>query len=165
MSKKFYDRLLTGSGVSSKQVQSEFGSKILSKFGWKEGDGLGSDRQGMKECIQLTRRDENAGLGKDSSANPADEWGDWWTDSFNSIAKQISAKNPKKRLRSNSSTSSSDSSSSSSCSDSESSDSSSSSDSSAGPRYSAIKKAGVQRGKLGRVARQDAAFAAKRPNK
>ncbi|TEB20410.1 hypothetical protein C9890_0072 [Perkinsus sp. BL_2016] len=149
MSKKFYDRLLTGTGVSSKQVESEFGSKILSKFGWKDGDGLGSDRQGMKECIQISRREENAGLGKgtEGMSSLSDEWGDWWTASFNSIAKQISSSNStKKRKRASSSSSS------------ESSDSSCSSE---GPRYSAVKKAGVQRGKLGRVARQEAAY--KRP--
>lgn len=120
----------------------------------------------MKECIQISRREENAGLGQDSLKNSSDEWGDWWTNSFNSIAKQISSKNPtksRKRPRSPSSTSDSPcdattSSDSSSDSDSD----SSSSDSSSGPRYTAIKKAGVQRGKLGRVARQEAEFAAKK---
>ena len=153
MSKKFYDRLLTGTGVSGQQVESEFGSKILSKLGWKPGEGLGSGRAGMTECIQITRREESAGLGKESSKS-SDEWGDWWTASFNTIAKQISQNSVvgKKRPRSNSSTSSSDSDASSDVS------SVSSSSEEEGPRYSAIKNAGVQRGKLGRVARQDAAY-------
>jgi Pin2-interacting protein X1 len=153
MSKKFYDRLLTGTGVSGQQVESEFGSKILSKLGWKPGEGLGAERKGMTECIQISRREEAAGLGKEKDKS-SEEWGDWWTASFNLIAQQIQNKNNKLgKKRSRSPVSSEDDSSSSSDES-----SSSSSSSSSGPRYSAIKKAGVQRGKLGRVARQDAAY-------
>ena len=137
MSAKYYDRVLTGSGVSSKKVESDVATKIMSKFGWKQGEGLGANKQGMTECIQIKRRAESAGLGAEEK--PKNEWNDWWSKSYDSIAKKI---------KSSTEDSSDDS-------DSDSSSSSSSSDSSCAPRKTAIKKAGVQQGKLRRVMRQE----------
>ena len=138
MSSKYYDRLLTGTGVSSKKVESTVASKIMGKFGWKEGEGLGANKQGMTECIQLKRRPEASGLG--SEDKKPNEWNDWWSASYNKVAKKIKSTND-------------DSSSSSDSSDSDSSTSSSAS--SVGPRKTAIKSARVQQGKLRRVMRQE----------
>ncbi len=140
MSAKYYDRVLTASGVSSKKVESDVATKIMAKFGWKEGDGLGAKNQGMTECIQIKRRAESAGLGAEDK--PKNEWNDWWSKSYDSIAKKIKA-----GTVSDSSSDSSDYSSDSS--------SSSSSASSCAPRKTAIKKASVQQGKLRRVMRQE----------
>lgn len=51
MSKKYYDRLLTGTGETSKEVQSKFGLKMLEKMGWAKGKGLGKNEDGMVDCI------------------------------------------------------------------------------------------------------------------
>ena len=63
MSKKYYDRLLTGTGATSKKVSSKFGEAMMAKMGWKRGDGLGKKMDGIKDCIQIERRDEGVGMG------------------------------------------------------------------------------------------------------
>lgn len=62
MSKKYYDRLLKGTGVKSQEFHSKFGASILKKFGWEEGSGLGKDSTGRTTCIQIKRREENLGV-------------------------------------------------------------------------------------------------------
>ncbi len=32
-------------------------------MGWKEGNGLGKQQNGIKECVQIKRRDDGLGLG------------------------------------------------------------------------------------------------------
>ena len=32
-------------------------------MGWSKGDGLGKNLDGMTDCIQVKRRDENLGMG------------------------------------------------------------------------------------------------------
>ena len=63
MSQKYYDRLLVGSGSTTKEVKSVFGEKLMAKMGWKKGDGLGKSMDGIVECIQIKRRDEGLGMG------------------------------------------------------------------------------------------------------
>ena len=72
---------LGGAVYSSKKVESNFGSKILAKCGWKDGEGLGKNAHGMKECIQITKRYESEGLGKKAAKmNDA-----WWEKNYNSF--------------------------------------------------------------------------------
>ena len=49
-------------GVSHKKFTSEFGAKILGKFGWNEGEGLGKNKNGITEAIQIKRREENINI-------------------------------------------------------------------------------------------------------
>jgi len=37
MSQKYFDRLLTGTGKSNKEVKSKFGLKMMQKLGWNKG--------------------------------------------------------------------------------------------------------------------------------
>ena len=88
MSQKFKDRVLTGSGVSNKRFTSDYGSKLLMQMGWTEGKGLGKDESGIQDCIQIQRRSENQGLGKEDNKNF--KWNDcWWENSFNDALKAI----------------------------------------------------------------------------
>eukprot|EP00421_Protoceratium_reticulatum_P075704 CAMPEP_0168407514 /NCGR_PEP_ID=MMETSP0228-20121227/26200_1 /TAXON_ID=133427 /ORGANISM="Protoceratium reticulatum, Strain CCCM 535 (=CCMP 1889)" /LENGTH=46 /DNA_ID= /DNA_START= /DNA_END= /DNA_ORIENTATION= len=41
MSRRYRERLAASSGVSSRVFESEFGHRILEKYGWQEGQGLG----------------------------------------------------------------------------------------------------------------------------
>ena len=44
----------------------DFGRRMLAKFGWSEGKGLGRKEDGMKEHIKVKQRAENLGLGAQS---------------------------------------------------------------------------------------------------
>lgn len=46
MSQKFKDRVLKGSGVSHKKVESIYAKKLMEKMGWSEGQGLGKNKDG-----------------------------------------------------------------------------------------------------------------------
>lgn len=91
MSKKYYDKVLSGSGTSSVKVKSAFGEKILAKYGWSEGQGLGSSMSGAKECVQIQKREERIGIGceKDSGSS---EWDNWWSGAYDSVAAKINVK-------------------------------------------------------------------------
>lgn len=51
--------------------QNGFGRKMLEKFGWSPGEGLGAQKQGIKEHLRARKKSDNAGIGfKDSG----EEW-------------------------------------------------------------------------------------------
>ena len=82
-----YIEEMSRKGVSYKKFNSTFGAKILEKFGWKEGEGLGKTKSGITEAIQIKRREENMGLGKTKKEQI---WNDkWWEQSYNNILKDI----------------------------------------------------------------------------
>lgn len=64
MASKYRDRLLQSSGVSNIRVESEYAKKVMAKMGWKEGNGLGKNQHGSKDCVQIRRREDNLGLGQ-----------------------------------------------------------------------------------------------------
>lgn len=81
------------SGVIHKKYTSEFGKKILEKYGWKEGEGLGKNKTGITDVVQVKRREENKGLGKEEKT---EKWNDkWWENSYDNILKNIVPKNEK----------------------------------------------------------------------
>ena len=90
MSKKYYDKILSGSGTSSVKVKSVFGSKILAKYGWKEGEGLGASMNGVQECVQVEKRDERVGIGAEKKSDS--EWDNWWSGAYDSVAQKIAVK-------------------------------------------------------------------------
>eukprot|EP00913_Durusdinium_trenchii_P025447 g23889.t2 len=64
MASKYRQRLAQSSGVSSSRAfESDIGKKILMKYGWREGQGLGRLKNGRTECVQGERREEKKGLG------------------------------------------------------------------------------------------------------
>ncbi|KAF4734296.1 hypothetical protein FOZ62_031659, partial [Perkinsus olseni] len=147
MSRKYYERLVTSSGVTSKKFESNLGAKILGKFGWKNGEGLGAEGQGMIDCLQIKRREENEGLGSELEKKESSEWENWWADSYNAIAKKLAV--------SVATTSSG----------SEDSSDDSSEDEGGGGRTTAIKRADMQKGKLRRIMRQERAASKKSEKK
>ena len=46
-------------GVASKP--SAFALKQLQKFGWKEGEGIGKNKQGVKSYVKVEQREEQEG--------------------------------------------------------------------------------------------------------
>ena len=75
------------SGIIHKKFTSAFGKKILEKFGWKEGEGLGKNKSGITDVIQVKRREENKGLGKEEKK---ENWNDkWWENTYDKVLKNI----------------------------------------------------------------------------
>ncbi|CAL1155463.1 unnamed protein product [Cladocopium goreaui] len=137
MASKYRQRLAQSSGVSSSRAfESDIGKKILMKYGWTEGQGLGRLKNGRTECVQGERREDKKGLGIEKRKSE-EQWDNWWADCFNSVAKSISVK-----AESRAESSDSD-------------DEPQGNATAEGGRITAIKKAGAMKGKLRRVLRQE----------
>ncbi len=50
-----------------------FAHRILSKMGWKEGEGLGKSKQGIKSFVKVDKRKDGMGLGMEKDIK-RDEW-------------------------------------------------------------------------------------------
>ena len=53
---------------------SDFGRRMLAKFGWRDGDGLGKHGTGMQEHIRVKRREDGLGLGASVSKPTDNMW-------------------------------------------------------------------------------------------
>eukprot|EP01033_Poteriospumella_lacustris_P001131 gene1132-827_t len=51
-------------------------------MGWKEGQGLGKNEDGMAKHIVITKREDNMGLGLDNSKAADSVQEQWWHNSF-----------------------------------------------------------------------------------
>lgn len=127
---------------SNKAFESDFGKRILLKYGWQEGQGLGRLENGRTDCIQTTRRELKTGLGAEKRKGE-DNWDNWWADCFNNVAKKVSVTADKETKSSADSDS-----------DSDSEDDTKQRDKDGG-RVLCVKKAGMMQGKLRRVLRQE----------
>ncbi|XP_055911966.1 G patch domain-containing protein 4 [Eupeodes corollae] len=66
-----------------------FAQKILEKYGWKDGDGLGKNNDGITKPLKASLKFDNAGIGVDR----ADEFNNhWWERVFNEAAKNVEIK-------------------------------------------------------------------------
>ncbi|XP_034660129.1 G patch domain-containing protein 4 [Drosophila subobscura] len=64
----------------------DFAKKILGKYGWKEGEGLGKNSTGIAAPLKASLKFDNAGLGVDR----AQEFNDhWWERCFNEAANNV----------------------------------------------------------------------------
>ncbi|KAG0254595.1 G patch domain-containing protein 4 [Mortierella polycephala] len=62
-----------------------FAERQLAKFGWKNGDGLGKNNDGIKKSISVTKKNDTKGLG-----GKLDKWDfAWWDHVFNKSASNI----------------------------------------------------------------------------
>lgn len=50
---------------------SGFAKKMLERYGWKEGEGLGRDKTGVKTYVKVVRRDPQAATGLGHAADPS----------------------------------------------------------------------------------------------
>ncbi|KAH8310375.1 hypothetical protein KR044_001031 [Drosophila immigrans] len=66
----------------------DFAKKILGKYGWKEGDGLGKNNTGIAAPLKASLKFDNAGLGVDRATEFNDHW---WERCFNEAASNVSA--------------------------------------------------------------------------
>jgi Pin2-interacting protein X1 len=75
MASKYRDRIVQSSGVSNIRFNSEYSKKLMVSMGWKEGNGLGKNQQGTRDCVQIRRREDNVGLGQ-KALGGANNWKD-----------------------------------------------------------------------------------------
>jgi Pin2-interacting protein X1 len=89
-----------GSGIneSAGSKVSDFARKQMEKMGWKEGQGLGKNEDGMKKHIKATKREDSAGLGTENMVTEAHSsvGENWWHDAYATNLKSFTTKVSKK---------------------------------------------------------------------
>ncbi len=64
-----------------------FGARMLSKFGWKSGEGLGKDRQGAARSLAVTSQRTTEGVGFQSA-----QFEPWWDKLYDRTAAKFASK-------------------------------------------------------------------------
>ncbi|CAD8096723.1 unnamed protein product [Paramecium primaurelia] len=89
MAQKFKERLLQGTGVSNKKFESDYAMKLMQKMGWNQGQGLGKNKDGQTDCVQIERRADQLALGA-QQYSLGQSWNDlWWEQSYSSSLKNL----------------------------------------------------------------------------
>lgn len=71
----------------------DFARKILNKYGWKEGEGLGKHNNGIVKPLKASMKFDNAGLGSDQAAKDFNNH--WWERVFNEAAENVDVRTTK----------------------------------------------------------------------
>ncbi|KAK9892960.1 hypothetical protein WA026_023017 [Henosepilachna vigintioctopunctata] len=74
----------------------DFARKQLEKYGWKEGQGLGKNEDGISQPIKPKLKFDNAGVGHDHGAEFTNKW---WETLFNSATQNIDIKVKDEKVR------------------------------------------------------------------
>lgn len=53
---------VAGQGVVKPKCTGGFGERMLRSMGWESGQGLGKEGQGMKEAIQVKKKEDTVGV-------------------------------------------------------------------------------------------------------
>lgn len=59
---KFPPGYVPGSGVHKASGFGGFGERLLRKQGWEKGEGLGKNKTGVAEAIQVKKKEDTAGV-------------------------------------------------------------------------------------------------------
>ncbi|PRW56427.1 G patch domain-containing 4 [Chlorella sorokiniana] len=77
---------VAGLGVAKPKVTGGFGERLMRTMGWEAGQGLGKDGTGIKEAIQVKKKEDTVGVG----GNGSYAWGDkWWEKAFDSAVQTV----------------------------------------------------------------------------
>jgi hypothetical protein len=53
---------VAGVGVHKATAYGGFGQQMLEKMGWSKGQGLGKEKHGMKEAIEVKKKEDSLGV-------------------------------------------------------------------------------------------------------
>ena len=59
---KFPPGYVPGSGVHKASGFGGFGERLLRQHGWEKGEGLGKNKTGRAEAIQVKKKEDSAGV-------------------------------------------------------------------------------------------------------
>ncbi|PNW88998.1 hypothetical protein CHLRE_01g054000v5 [Chlamydomonas reinhardtii] len=77
---------VAGVGVHKATAFGGLGQRLMEQMGWQKGQGLGKDKSGMKEAIEVKEKKDVLGVGADASWN----WDrKYWDDAYNSAIQNI----------------------------------------------------------------------------
>lgn len=65
-----------------------FGKKLLEKYGWEEGKGLGKDNQGVSKAINPVTQTTTKGIGSSTGG-----FVNWWDDLYSTTLSKININN------------------------------------------------------------------------
>ncbi len=82
MDKKTVNQLGSRMNDSVASKPSDFAMKMMAKMGWKEGQGLGKNADGIQQHISIKKRDENVGLGLENAKAAEAVADNWWHNTF-----------------------------------------------------------------------------------
>lgn len=68
----------------------DFAKSLMKKYGWKEGDGLGKNSDGIDKPLKANLKFDNSGLGHDKAADFNNHW---WERVYNEAAGNIEVEN------------------------------------------------------------------------
>ncbi|KAL6753687.1 hypothetical protein V8C86DRAFT_2722487 [Haematococcus lacustris] len=78
---------VVGQGVPKASGFGGVGQRMLEQLGWQEGQGLGKDRSGMREALEVKEKKDQLGVG---ATGPSWDWAhNFWEQAYNSTAKAI----------------------------------------------------------------------------
>lgn len=80
-----------GVGIVKSSAYGGIGQKLLEKMGWSNGEGLGKDRNGIRDAVKLKTQFHTHGLGH----KPEPEWKTHnWTEIYESSLRGITTDDP-----------------------------------------------------------------------
>eukprot|EP00903_Cladosiphon_okamuranus_P008250 g7941.t1 len=98
LGKRELKRLASVANDGAASGYSGFAKGMMAKMGWAEGQGLGKDEQGRSTYVQVKKKDDNAGLGKEKAHqnNVNDQW---YFDAFDSALANMGGEKKKKKKK------------------------------------------------------------------
>ncbi|EFJ50365.1 hypothetical protein VOLCADRAFT_120649 [Volvox carteri f. nagariensis] len=77
---------VAGLGVHKATAYGGLGQRLMERMGWSKGQGLGKEKHGMKDAIEVKKKEDTLGVG----ANGAWNWEQkYWEDAYNSAIQNI----------------------------------------------------------------------------
>ncbi|GIL91495.1 hypothetical protein Vretimale_18783 [Volvox reticuliferus] len=78
---------VAGVGVQKATAYGGLGQKLMERMGWSKGQGLGKEKHGMKEAIEVKKKEDTLGVGANATSW---NWENkYWEDAYNSAIKSI----------------------------------------------------------------------------